>query len=59
MYGRSDAPSVIGTYDVDVNYDQNCEDFPYGPPACNSNRENLSMKANKQNTHGILMKILL
>ena len=31
--------SVIGTYDVDVNYDQNCEDFPYGPPACNSNRE--------------------
>ena len=39
MYGRSDAPSVIGTYDVDVNYDQNCEDFPYGPPACNSNRE--------------------
>ncbi len=39
MYGRSDAPSVIGTYDVDINYDQNCEDFPYGPPACNSNRE--------------------
>ena len=39
MYGRSDAPSVIGTYDVDINYDQNCEDFPYGPPACDSNRE--------------------
>lgn len=39
MFGRSDAPSVIGTFDVDINYDQNCEDFPYGPPACNSNRE--------------------
>ena len=39
MYGRSDAPSVIGTYDVDVNHDTNCEDFPYGPPACASNRE--------------------
>ena len=39
MYGRSDAPSVIGTYNVDVNHDEECNDFPYGPPACDSNRE--------------------
>ena len=36
MYGRSDAPSIIGTYQVDNNHDTNCEDFPYGPPACDS-----------------------
>ncbi|MFL2701699.1 MAG: TonB-dependent receptor [Gammaproteobacteria bacterium] len=36
MYGRTDAPSVIGTYQVDGNHDTNCEDFPYGPPACDS-----------------------
>ncbi len=39
MYGRSGAPSVIGTYDVDVNHDATCNDYPYGPPACTSNRE--------------------
>ena len=37
MYGRSDAPSTIGTYDVDINYEEDCEDFPFGN--CNSNRE--------------------
>ncbi len=36
MYGRADAPSVIGTYQVDGNHDTNCGDFPYGPPACDS-----------------------
>ena len=35
-YG-STGPDVIGTYDVNVNNDQNCEDFPYGPPGCASN----------------------
>ncbi len=36
MYGRSDAPSIVGTFQVDNNHDTNCEDFPYGPPACDS-----------------------
>jgi len=35
-YG-STGPDVIGTYNVNVNNDQNCEDFPYGPPGCASN----------------------
>ena len=36
MYGRSDAPNNVGTYHVDNNHDTNCGDFPYGPPACDS-----------------------
>ena len=36
MYGRSDAPNIVGTYHVDNNHDTNCGDFPYGPPACDS-----------------------
>ena len=28
---------MIGTYDVNVNNDQNCNDFPYGPPGCAAN----------------------
>ena len=35
-YG-STGPDVIGTYDVNVNNDQNCNDFPYGPPGCAAN----------------------
>ena len=27
----------LGTYDVNVNHDTNCEDYPYGPPGCASN----------------------
>ena len=34
MYGRSDAPSTIGTHNVDHNHDPLCNEFPYGPPAC-------------------------
>jgi len=30
-------PDVLGTYDVNVNHDENCEDYPYGPPGCASN----------------------
>ena len=36
MYGRTSAPNIVGTYEVDNNHDTNCEDFPYGPPACDS-----------------------
>jgi len=35
-YGSS-GPDVIGTYDVNINYDPNCTDYPYGPPGCASN----------------------
>ena len=35
-YG-STGPDVIGTYDVNVNDDQNCNDYPYGPPGCAAN----------------------
>ena len=35
-YG-STGPDVIGTYAVNVNNDQNCDDFPYGPPGCAAN----------------------
>ena len=30
-------PDVLGTYNVNVNHDSDCEDFPYGPPGCASN----------------------
>ena len=35
-YG-STGPDVIGTYDVNVNDDNHCDDFPYGPPGCAAN----------------------
>ncbi len=35
-YG-STGPDVIGTYNVNVNNDPNCDSFPYGPPGCASN----------------------
>jgi outer membrane receptor protein involved in Fe transport len=35
-YG-STGPDVIGTYDVNVNDDSNCNNFPYGPPGCAAN----------------------
>ncbi len=35
-YGSS-GPDVIGTFDVNVNDDNNCGDFPYGPPGCAAN----------------------
>ena len=28
---------MIGTYNVNVNNDPNCDSFPYGPPGCASN----------------------
>ena len=37
-YGSS-GPDVIGTYNVNVNHDENCEEFPYGPPGCAANHE--------------------
>ena len=34
MYGRSNAPKTIGTHNIDHNHDTQCDEFPYGPPAC-------------------------
>ena len=35
-YG-STGPDVIGTYNVNVNDDAGCDQFPYGPPGCAAN----------------------
>ena len=35
-YG-STGPDVIGTYNVNVNDDAGCDEFPYGPPGCAAN----------------------
>jgi len=35
-YGQT-GPGVIGTYNVNVNDDTNCDDWPYGPPGCAAN----------------------
>ncbi len=32
-------PDVLGTYNVNVNHDKNCDEYPYGPPGCAANHE--------------------
>ena len=54
MFGRSDAPSVIGTFDVDINYDQNCEDLIMGLLPVILTEKDSNTLVNKRNILGIL-----